>query len=111
MIGGRELILSSLDMIRNSEVVIHFDNTNAALIFQKGSPKFRLHKYAIEMDDLTLKIISVLKEWPSLELWTGLVIVWANVLTLKIMVLLHNFILKYATKLVLCAILTDLQLM
>ena len=33
---------------------IHFDNVNAATIFTKGSSKFRLQKYATEMDDLAM---------------------------------------------------------
>ena len=61
MIGGRQLILSSLDLVKNSEIVIHFDNMNAALIYMKGSPKYRLQKYAIEMDDLALKYNCSLK--------------------------------------------------
>ena len=55
MIAGREIILGSLDLLKNCRILIHFDNTNAALIYGKGSPKFRLHKYAIQMDDLALK--------------------------------------------------------
>ena len=54
MIGGKRLILASKPLMCNSNVTLHFDNQNAAIIFGKGSPKFRLQKIAVEVDDLSL---------------------------------------------------------
>ena len=54
MIGAREVIIGSKDIIKNSNISLHLDNINAAIIFEKGSSKFRLHKYAIEMDNLSI---------------------------------------------------------
>ena len=55
MIGGKRLIMSAEGILRNSNVTLHFDNTNAAIIYGKGSPKFRLQKYAIDIDNLSLQ--------------------------------------------------------
>ena len=55
MFTGRELLLGCKDLVKGSNIVLHFDNMNAATIFSKGSPKHRLHKYALEMDELALK--------------------------------------------------------
>ena len=46
---------STKELLKNSVVTLHFDNNNAAIIYGKGSPKFRLQKYAVEIDDLCLK--------------------------------------------------------
>ena len=54
MIGARELIVGSQKIIKNSNFVLHLENINAAIIFSKGSSKFRLHKYALEIDNLSI---------------------------------------------------------
>ena len=54
MIGAREVIIGSKDIIENLNVCLHLDNINAAIIFSKGSSKYRLHKYAIEKGNLSL---------------------------------------------------------
>ena len=55
MIAARELCIGSKAIIQNSVISLHTDNMNSAIILMKGSPKHRLHKYAIELDDLSLK--------------------------------------------------------
>ena len=54
ILAARELIIGSKSIIANSNFVLHLDNLNAAEIFLKGSPKYRLHKYAIEVDNLSI---------------------------------------------------------
>ena len=55
MLGARELINGSKSIIENANVLLYLDNINAASIFMKGSPKYRLNKYAIELDNLSMK--------------------------------------------------------
>jgi len=55
LLGAIELLTTCLDMLRNRRLTLHFDNLNAAVICEKGSPKFRLHAYALRIADLCLK--------------------------------------------------------
>ena len=54
MLAARDLILGSKEVIQNSVLTLHMDNMNAATIFSKGSPKPRLHRYATEIDKLSI---------------------------------------------------------
>ena len=55
MLAARELIVGSVSNFKNKNVLLHLDNLNAAKIFMKGSPKYRLQKYANEMDNLSIE--------------------------------------------------------
>ena len=54
ILAVRELVYGSKSIVRDSNLVIYVDNLNASKIFMKGSPKPRLNKYAVEMDQLSL---------------------------------------------------------
>ena len=37
MIGAREIMVGARKLVQNSNVLLHLDNMNAAIIFSKGS--------------------------------------------------------------------------
>ena len=55
LIAARQLIVGSLHLLKNSVLTLHTDNINSSIILAKGSPKYRLHKYAAEIDSLCIK--------------------------------------------------------
>ena len=55
LIAARELIIGSLRILENSVFTIHTDNLNSAIILSKGSPKPRLQKYALEIDNICMQ--------------------------------------------------------
>jgi hypothetical protein len=52
LLAAVELLIGCLCLLRGCKLTLHFDNMNAALICEKGSPKFRLQKYALYIANL-----------------------------------------------------------
>jgi len=52
LLAAIELLTACLDLIQHRTVTLHFDNLNAAIICGKGSPKYRLHSYALRIANL-----------------------------------------------------------
>ena len=47
MIGVKELLIGSEQVIKNTVCVLHVDNMNVATILEKGSNKYRLHETSL----------------------------------------------------------------
>lgn len=52
MIGVKELLIGSENVIKNSIFVLYTDNMNVATILKNGSNKYRLHEIALFIDKL-----------------------------------------------------------
>ena len=55
LLAAKNSIIGFGEFLRKNCVTIHLDNLNAAEILRKGSTKYRLHKYALQVDDFCLK--------------------------------------------------------
>ena len=55
LIAAHHLLLSGVRQFRGSTVTLYSDNSNAALILEKGSPKPRLQFYASAISDICVE--------------------------------------------------------
>ena len=55
LIAAKDTIFGLYPRLKGSCVTIHLDNLNASNILRKGSSKLRLHKYALQVDDVCMR--------------------------------------------------------
>ena len=64
LLAARHLIFGSTHLLKDKSVTLHFDSLNAANIIMKGSSKFRLQWYALQIEQIcTLYNIKLKTVW------------------------------------------------